>query len=74
MPNTHFFEPKRITHSGTPSALGEWMQDTQVECQLQQLGPLHPYRLRHGGASTDFWEGHRTLADIQKRGRWRTAT
>jgi integrase len=66
--------PQDLLFQLTPSTLREWMQDMQVQCQLQQLGPLHPYRLRHGGASTDFWEGHRALADIQKRGRWRTTT
>ena len=39
---------------------------------LQPLGPLHPYRLRHGGASHDFSLGLRDLAGVQLRGRWRS--
>lgn len=41
--------PQDLLFQLTPSTLREWMQDMQVQCQLQQLGPLHPYRLRHGG-------------------------
>ena len=40
---------------------------------LSRLGPLHPYRLRHSGASIDFASGSRRLEEIQKRGRWRDA-
>jgi len=32
-----------------------------------------PYRLRHGGASFDIAAGKRTLAEVGRRGRWRTA-
>lgn len=47
----------------------------QTYCQdrldITGIGPLHPYRLRHGGASMDYWEKHRSIVEIQKRGRWR---
>eukprot|EP00438_Fugacium_kawagutii_P030549 Skav235998 [mRNA] locus=scaffold348:388416:392834:+ [translate_table: standard] len=49
----------------------EFLQEAQEQLRIHNIGPLHPYRWRHGGASTDFWEKHRDLAAIQKRGRWR---
>ncbi|CAK9052120.1 unnamed protein product [Durusdinium trenchii] len=39
---------------------------------FKSMGPPHMYRLRHGGASFDAVEGHRTLEQIQTRGRWLT--
>ena len=36
------------------------------------LGPAHPYRLRHGGASRDFALKLRRLEEIQRRGRWKS--
>ena len=30
-----------------------------------------PYQLRHAGASWEFAAGHRNLAEVQRRGRWR---
>ena len=42
-----------------------------MKLYINNIGPLHPYRWRHGGASMDFWEKHRDLVSIQKRGRWR---
>ena len=32
----------------------------------------HPYRLRHGGATTDFARKLRSLESIQQRGRWKS--
>jgi len=32
-----------------------------------------PYQLRHAGASWEFAAGVRTLAETQRRGRWRAA-
>ena len=37
------------------------------------LGEIHVYQLRHSGASSDFLEKIHTLAEVQRRGRWRTA-
>ena len=34
---------------------------------------LHPYMLRHGGPSYDRAYTLRTLEEIQKRGRWKSA-
>ena len=39
---------------------------------LDRLRP-HLYSLRHGGASDDMLSQRRQLAEIQRRGRWRTA-
>ena len=36
------------------------------------LKTLVPHQLRHGGASWDRMKGYRSLADVQKRGRWKT--
>jgi hypothetical protein len=33
-----------------------------------------PHCLRHGGPSTDFALGYRSLASIQRRGRWHAAS
>ena len=40
------------------------------------LDPLAPnlYALRHGGASEDLRNRHRSPMEVQLRGRWRTAT
>jgi len=46
---------------------GQWMP-----LKLQSLGAPHLYRLRHGGASYDAAMRHRTVAEIQSRGRWQT--
>jgi hypothetical protein len=45
-----------------------------VATGLLDGGGAHPYRVRHGGASTDSFGQFRTLAEIQKRGRWRAST
>ena len=39
---------------------------------LNAFGILHPYRLRHGGASTDYASRRRSLPEIQRIGRWRS--
>ncbi|OLP86116.1 Gag-Pro-Pol polyprotein [Symbiodinium microadriaticum] len=36
------------------------------------VGDPHPYRLRHGGPSRDVLMKHRTLQEVQKRGRWKS--
>eukprot|EP00434_Breviolum_minutum_P018993 symbB.v1.2.016746.t1/scaffold1277.1/size127245/10 len=33
---------------------------------------LHPYQLRHGGATEDLTAKHRDFAGVKSRGRWRT--
>eukprot|EP00438_Fugacium_kawagutii_P032235 Skav231695 [mRNA] locus=scaffold597:1206282:1209294:- [translate_table: standard] len=67
-------QPNSLLVNMTPTSLRLWMEQVSSHLRLESLGILHPYRLRHGGASTDFWEKHRSLAEIQKRGRWRTPT
>jgi integrase len=53
------------------SQIRDFLQEGQMKLHINNIGPLHPYRWRHGGASMDFWETHRDLVSIQKRGRWR---
>ncbi|CAK0902508.1 unnamed protein product [Prorocentrum cordatum] len=36
------------------------------------LPGLHPYMLRHGGASHDYGSKARSLVDVQRRGRWQS--
>ena len=48
-----------------------FLQTARDRLDITGIGPLHPYRLRHGGASVDYWEKHRSIVEIQKRGRWR---
>ena len=45
-------------------------------CTALQLDPLRPclYSLRHGGASEDLLRRTRTPEEVQRRGRWRSAT
>lgn len=49
------------------------LDESAAELGLEALGRVHPYRLRHTGASHDFATKARTLAEIQRRGRWRDA-
>ena len=48
------------------------MTTAATRCNLATLGDVHPYRLRHGGASKDFATQERDLVQIQRRGRWKT--
>lgn len=49
------------------------MRSVEASLALQALGPAHPYRLRHTGASHDLAVGARTVEAVQHRGRWRDA-
>ena len=49
-----------------------FLKEASVKLQLQSLGELHPYRLRHGGASHDCNSKLRDVAGVQLRGRWKT--
>ena len=48
------------------------MEEAAKAEHLQAIGPPHPYRLRHGGASRDFALQKRRLDEIQRRGRWKS--
>lgn len=56
----------------TASAFSKFLQQTSQDLQLTALGPLHPYRFRHGGASADFLCKRRSLEDLTRIGRWRS--
>ena len=43
------------------------------DLSLNQHGLNCVYQIRHGSASTDVLTQHRSLVDVQKRGRWATA-
>lgn len=58
--------------SATGSQLRSVMEAIASKHGLQQIGPPHPYRLRHGGASHDFARQRRSLVEIQRRGRWKS--
>jgi len=52
--------------------LGKLFAQACRRLSLDRLRP-HLYSLRHGGASDDMLSQRRQLAEIQRRGRWRTA-
>ena len=52
--------------------INDFMLRAQGHLNLQPLGHLHLYRLRHGGASYDYNNKFRDLASIQQRGRWKS--
>ena len=57
-----------------PQALRQELLEATDALRLDKLGDMHPYRLRHTGASVDFALNSRRLEEVQRRGRWRTAT
>ena len=57
-----------------PLALRQALTEATQALRLQKLGDMHPYRLRHTGASVDFALKARRLEEVQRRGRWRTTT
>ena len=65
--------PNAFIFTKNSANLKTWMEKTGKMVGLDALGPVHPYRLRHGGASTDFALGRRTLEQVQRRGRWKSA-
>jgi len=40
--------------------------------RMLNLGDVHPYHLRHGGATHDLTSGHRDHSSVKARGRWKT--
>jgi len=54
-----------------PDRYFKLLGEVELRLQLGVLGSLHPYRLRHTGASHDFAAGARELALVQRGGRWR---
>ena len=57
----------------TPNQLREVQAEASVALRLSRIHPMHPYRMRHTGASVDFALGARRLEEVQRRGRWRQA-
>ena len=61
-----------LAFSATLPQTNEFLLAQWEPLKLQSLGAPHMYRLRHGGASYDAAMRHRTVAEIQTRGRWQT--
>ena len=59
-----------LVFSRAPPSLGPLFHEMGSQLRIEALGALHPYRLRHTGASFDFASSVRSLEQIQKRGRW----
>ena len=57
----------------TQAEFGRAFRAVSEKLGLLALGTATPYQLRHAGASWDFAAGTRTLAEVQRRGRWRAA-
>jgi hypothetical protein len=55
----------------TQRQFGEAFRAACTVLRLDKDGPPSPYQIRHAGASWDFAAGDRTLAEVQRRGRWR---
>ena len=55
-----------------PQEVISFLKEAAGELELCGLGALHPYRLRHGGASSDYAAKRRPLQEIQRIGRWRS--
>ncbi len=57
----------------TQAEFGSTLRAACEKLELLALSPATPYQLRHARASWDFAAGIRTLAEVQRRGRWRAA-
>ncbi|CAE7797631.1 unnamed protein product [Symbiodinium sp. CCMP2592] len=66
--------PNQNIFSVTAGALNQFMEEASQALNLQALGYLHLYRLRHGGVSHDFSHNLRSLQEVQLCGRWRSLT
>ena len=64
--------PSAPLFTRTAKELKDFMTSLSAPLKLEKLEELHPYRLRHGGASEDFNRQTRTLQEIQRRGRWKS--
>jgi hypothetical protein len=53
------------------NAVRRFISQTSQKLGLESLH-LHFHELRHGGPSTDVLEGSLSLAEIQRRGRWKS--
>jgi len=57
----------------TQKQFGASFREACLRLGLDQGNLPTPYQLRHAGASWEFAAGVRTLAEIQRRGRWRAS-
>ena len=52
--------------------MAEAFKSTAKELGIAEIGIVHCYQLRHGGASHDFSAKERSLTEVMRRGRWRS--
>ncbi|CAK0846173.1 unnamed protein product [Prorocentrum cordatum] len=64
--------PDQPLWGGAIAQLPKLFDSACRELSLERLRP-HLYSLRHGGASDDMLSQRRSLPEIQRRGRWRSA-
>eukprot|EP00974_Lingulodinium_polyedra_P012879 1249482-Lingulodinium_polyedra.AAC.1 len=57
--------------AGNVKELNQFLQASARDMQLHAIMPIHPYQLRHAGASHDYQSHSRELDAIRKRGRWK---
>jgi hypothetical protein len=62
-------QPREMLFPFSLAQLSQVFEKAVEDCQLNALRPCL-YSLRHGGASEDFLRRRRSLAEIQRRGRW----
>jgi hypothetical protein len=71
---------RRLKHGAAASLLFDWgylalskaFKHAISELHYDEIGVVHLYQVRHGGASHDAASRARPLDEIQKRGRWRS--
>ena len=63
--------PDQLLFTVLPADYFAALRIAEDALNLKALGALHPYRLRHTGASHDFASKARDMQSIQRRGRWK---
>ena len=64
--------PEELAFSISLQDMTDFMEEQWEGLGLAPLGPIHAYRLRHGGASHEAALSLREMTAIQARGRWQT--
>ena len=83
MPHSHFPGPvllnlsrwkkaSRPLFEGTQAEFAAVFRHTAAQIGLGDLGMITPYQLRHAGAFWEYASSLRSLAEVQRRGRWRS--
>ena len=65
--------PEPLLFEVTQQQVSKALRDAAKALKIDESLPgLHPYMLRHGGASHDFGSKARPIVDVQRRGRWQS--